>query len=255
MGTMFDTVDDPRHTFAGLAVEAVAAYGNGNFANFDAAKTEFPHAHHLKIDVNGQGIGNTGDFELGDMPTSRAGTWARDRIAAGVRRPVIYFSVSQWRPIMQSLRAAGIARSHVRIWTAHYTGRSHLCSANCGDFGVTGHADATQWASPQAPGTLPHGFAGRNIDLSLTASNFFGPPPAPPRFPGRTLRQPPVMTGGDVRTWQTQMASRGWPITPNGSYDADSEHICRQFQREKGIDVTGDVGPATWRAAWTAPVT
>jgi hypothetical protein len=85
---------------------------------------------------------------------------------------VIYFSVANWRTIMQSLHAAGVARSAVRIWTAHYTGHAHRCSSACG-FGVTGTADATQWASPSEPGTLPHQFAGRNVDVSVTADNFF----------------------------------------------------------------------------------
>ena len=178
MGTMFDTVDDPRRTFSGLTVEAVAAYGNGKFANHKAAKKEFPHAHVLEIDVNGQGIGNAGDFEEGDMAFSHAGSWAKGRIAAGVRRPVLYFSASNWRAIMQSLKDAGIRRRDVRIWTAHYTGKPHLCSSACG-FGITGRANATQWASPQAPGTLPARYSGRNIDVSKTAKNFFGGTPAP----------------------------------------------------------------------------
>ena len=172
MGTMFDTASDPRKTFAGLTVEAVAAYGNGKYANYEAARHAFPHVHALEIDVNGQGIGNAGDFEAGDMSYAHAGSWAKGRIHAGVHRPVVYFSVSNWEAIMQSLKAAGLARHDVRIWTAHYTGTRHLCSSTCG-FGVTGSADATQWASPQKPSTLHGPYAGRNIDVSMTAENFF----------------------------------------------------------------------------------
>src|SRR5437762_8364110 len=103
MGMMLDTVGDPRRTFSGLQFDAIAAYGNGKFANFKAAKSEFPHLKILEIDVNGQGIGNAGDFEAGDMAISHAGSWAKARISAGVQRPVIYFAVSNWRGIMQSL--------------------------------------------------------------------------------------------------------------------------------------------------------
>lgn len=173
MGTMLDTASDPAQTFAGLDVEAVAAYGNGNFANFKAAKKAFPHAHVLEIDVNGQGIGNVGDFEPGDMHPSKAGSWAKGRIKAGVHRPVIYFSASHWGEIMQSLKAAGVARKDVRIWTAHYTGTPHLCSPKCKNLGITGQADATQWGSADARGTLPKPYAGRNVDVSKTAPNFF----------------------------------------------------------------------------------
>jgi hypothetical protein len=259
MGTMFDTTDDPRGVFSGLTVEAVAAYGNGKYANHKAAKAEYPHAHVLEIDVSGQGIGDTGDFEAGDMPYQRAGGWAKERIKAGVKRPVIYFSVSNWQAIMQSLGSAGIARGDVRIWTAHYNGKPHLCSSACG-FGVKGTADATQWASPQAHGTLHPPYTGRNIDVSMTAENFFSGAPTPtstlaPPFPGRNLRQPPVMTGEDIHRWQAQMAHRGWRIEVSGAYDAASDHVCRQFQAEKGLGVDGVVGAKTWKATWSAPVT
>ncbi len=173
MGTMFDTVDDPQRTFAGLKVEAVAAYGNGKFDNFKAARRQFPDAHVIEVDVSGEGIGNCGDFEPGDMAHSSAGRWAKERIEAGVHRPIIYFSASHWGEIMQSLKAAGLSRKDVRIWTAHYTGKEHLCSPACKNLGVTGKADATQWGSPQAAGTLPAPYAGRNIDVSKTAPGFF----------------------------------------------------------------------------------
>ncbi len=173
MGTMFDTASDPGATFSGLSVEAVAAYGNGKFANYTRAKQQFPNAHVLQIDVSGQGIGDTGDFEPGDMRYSRAGSWAKERIRAGVKRPVLYFSVSHWQEVMASLREAGVSRNDVRIWTAHYNGRPHLCSAACG-FGITGTADATQWGSRDAHGTLPSRYAGRNIDVSMTADDFWG---------------------------------------------------------------------------------
>jgi hypothetical protein len=174
MGTMLDTADsDPARTFAGLEVEAVAAYGNGKYANFKAAKKAFPDIHVIEIDVNGEGIGNAGDFEAKDMLYSHAGKWAKERLVAGVHRPIVYFSASHWEEIMHSLKAAGVKRKDIRIWTAHYNGKSHLCSSSCG-FGITGHADATQWASPDGPGTLKPPYEKRNVDVSKTAPHFFG---------------------------------------------------------------------------------
>lgn len=174
MGTMFDTVGNPGEVFAGLDVQAVAAYGNGRFANYAEAKAEFPHVPVLEIDVSGQGIGDAGDFEAGDMPYGEAGRWAKGRMNAGVHRPVIYFSVSSWPAVKQSLEAEGIHPDEVRIWTAHYTGVPHLCSSECG-FGdkPTDHADATQWGSSGPPDTLPGEYRGRNLDVSETAPNFF----------------------------------------------------------------------------------
>ncbi|MCP2341346.1 CHAP domain-containing protein [Actinomadura rupiterrae] len=83
-----------------------------------------------------------------------------------------------------------------------------------------------------------------------------GPAPAPsggsaPAWPGRFLRQPPVMTGGDVRTWQQRMSDRGWNLAVDGAYGPGSESVCRRFQSEKSLEVDGVVGPLTWRAAWS----
>lgn len=58
-----------------------------------------------------------------------------------------------------------------------------------------------------------------------------------------------------VHTWQAQMARRGWKaVTQDGRYGPQSEQACRAFQAEKGLPVDGLVGPATWAATWTAPV-
>jgi len=59
----------------------------------------------------------------------------------------------------------------------------------------------------------------------------------------------------DVRTWQQQMSVRGWGISADGLYGDQSESVCRTFQAEKGLGVDGLVGPDTWSATWTAPIT
>jgi hypothetical protein len=83
-------------------------------------------------------------------------------------------------------------------------------------------------------------------------------PPAVPPFPGRVLAYTPgrpLMSGQDVRQWQQRMKARGWNITVDGVYGPKSRDIATAFQREKRLTVDGKVGPQTWRAAWTAPVT
>lgn len=82
-------------------------------------------------------------------------------------------------------------------------------------------------------------------------------PPAAkaPPWPGRYLKQPPIMRGDDVRRWQAQMRKRGWRLTVDGAYGPRSEQVCRAFQEEKGLAVDGVVGPVTWRQAWEAPIT
>ncbi|GAA4191842.1 hypothetical protein GCM10022252_32280 [Streptosporangium oxazolinicum] len=81
------------------------------------------------------------------------------------------------------------------------------------------------------------------------------PPEPHPSFPGRTLKQPPVMKGEDVRTWQRRMRDRGWAIDVDGLYGPGSSEVCRKFQKEKDLPVTGAVDRATWDAAWQEPVT
>lgn len=86
------------------------------------------------------------------------------------------------------------------------------------------------------------------------------PPPAPrpaaPAWPGRYLRAAATtMHGEDVRAWQQRMHDRGWRIDVDGWYGPASAAVARAFQTEKGLATDGIVGPATWAAAWTAPVT
>jgi hypothetical protein len=59
----------------------------------------------------------------------------------------------------------------------------------------------------------------------------------------------------NVAIWQTQMAARGWTIAVDGRYGPQSADVCEAFQQEKGLTADGLVGPVTWEATWTAPVT
>lgn len=58
----------------------------------------------------------------------------------------------------------------------------------------------------------------------------------------------------DVRTWQEQMAWRGWAIGVDGIYGPQSELICKDFQECRHIDADGQVGPVTWEASWETAV-
>lgn len=89
-----------------------------------------------------------------------------------------------------------------------------------------------------------------------------GPEPAPapqpqpdyvPAWPGVLLENP--HTGDGTAQWQQQMSNRGWTIAVDNEYGDESEKVCRQFQEEKNLVVDGIVGPITWDAAWSLPVT
>ena len=116
---------------------------------------------------------------------------------------------------------------------------------------VRGHRD---FISTSCPGSVIY----KQVkDGTLTGSSSGGvqKPPAVVKWPGRVLRQPPLMEGTDVRQWQQKMRARGWSIDVDGWYGSDSEAICRAFQKEKKLKVTGDVDKVTWEATWKAPVT
>lgn len=59
----------------------------------------------------------------------------------------------------------------------------------------------------------------------------------------------------DLRRWQQRMHDRGWKITPDGYYGAETAGVAHDFQVEKHLGVDSLIGPQTWAAAWTAPVT
>jgi hypothetical protein len=89
------------------------------------------------------------------------------------------------------------------------------------------------------------------------------PATAPP-FPGRVLRfeadKVAVLQGADVLAWQRQMRARGWTLTVDGSYTAESAEVCRKFQEDSTahgwpLDDDGKVGAHTWRATFERPVT
>ena len=66
------------------------------------------------------------------------------------------------------------------------------------------------------------------------------------RLPGREpgeRRKPPL----DLR--------RGWRVVIDGYYGPKSVEVATKFQREKHLKADGLLGPDTFQAAWTAPIT
>jgi peptidoglycan hydrolase-like protein with peptidoglycan-binding domain len=76
---------------------------------------------------------------------------------------------------------------------------------------------------------------------------------AVPRFPGLLARGG---KGAGVRALQTRLRERGWrQVVVDGDFGPATEKVVRAFQKDKGLEVDGQVGPKTWAALWTAPIT
>lgn len=164
--TMYDSID-----VAQIPRDAVAAAGyvNGRWPTFSRLG---PHKHRLSIAVSASANAECLDVEKGDATISQAPAWVKRQLKRGVKRPVVYTSVSRAPALLRALSDAGIRVKRakirrwlgpqIRLWTAHYTFHPHICSKECGFGDIT--ADATQY----------HDHAlGKNLDASLVSPTFF----------------------------------------------------------------------------------
>ena len=168
--------------------EAVAGYVNGRYKTWPAVVAGWPNAHKLSIAVSSAADAMCLDVEPGDATNQVAAGWFKRQ--KGVK-PVFYTSVSNAAALIKALAQAGIMRGQYRLWTAHYTGKEHLCNAKCG-FGNF-QADATQFED--RVGNV-------SLDKSLLSDTFFGKPspkpipkpkPKPVPVPPKPVPPPPVV--------------------------------------------------------------
>lgn len=141
---------------------AAAGYVGGHWATWTELKAKFPLKKLLSIAVNASEDAACLDVENGDAVPADVPAWVQRQQRRGIKRPVVYSSVSEWPAIFSVLKAHGIKRSQIRVWTAHYTYKPHRCSPLCG-FGFWTRADATQFTD--------HAL-GKNLDASLCAPDF-----------------------------------------------------------------------------------
>lgn len=126
-----------------------------------------------------------------------------------------------------------------------------------------GFDDPSPWAflggiapPPPPPGGAPA--------FPLPPGFYFGPRSGPRESISGMARD------GSDRQWrpalqkfQQRMLDRGWKMPrfgADGMYgetlqDSEVGQVVLAFQREKGLGVDGLIGPQTWAAAWTAPIT
>lgn len=72
-----------------------------------------------------------------------------------------------------------------------------------------------------------------------------------PTWPGRVLKlADPMMSGEDVKVWQSKLKLRGWDIGVDGVFGKQSNAVCAGFQEATGLASSGKVDRATWEMTW-----
>jgi hypothetical protein len=159
--TMYDSIEIGQIP---KGAHAVAGYVGGKWPTFSSLVTAFPRARRLSIAINASEDADCLDIEPGDATVEQAAMWVRRQLSKGTKRPCVYASASQVDGLVVALEAAGIDRSRVRIWSAHYGRGRHLCGPHtCGEVRST-NVDATQYDDRAL---------NRNLDASVLRRSFF----------------------------------------------------------------------------------
>lgn len=118
--TMYDavTVSDLPKT-----ATLIAGYVDGQFANVNTMRQQFPNATIVDIAVfPTTNNGHVLDVETGDATPTQAPGWAKMRRSAGID-PTIYCNKSTWQAVQNAFTATGEPQPH--YWIADWTGQPH----------------------------------------------------------------------------------------------------------------------------------
>lgn len=246
MITMFDSVTNSLLP-AGFAY---AAYTDGKFANTSQIRARFPHASILTIAVFARDDADCLDVETGDATPAQAAGWVTRQLARGIKRPCLYASASVMPQILSAMKAAGVSRNLLRLWSAHYTFQPHICGpATCREMPIS--ADGTQFTDRAR---------GVNLDQSLLLDDFFGKALTSLEsivndFPVLTLPPAgqPFMSDADFPHWYIRRAQlildgiyglyKG-PI--DGIYGTATAAAVKALQGQLKLAEDSTCGPVTW---------
>ena len=170
---MYDTIYNDQFPPGAAAYAAYVDGSIGDQPNYAFIVSKFPKAKHLSISLFGNNA-DALDVESGAATASQVPSWCATQRKRGITRPCVYASASTMNSeILSTLSNAGIARSTVRLWTAHYDVGQHICGpGTCGALSV--NADGTQWT----PNAVVDGKT-LVLDQSLLLENFFTTPDPP----------------------------------------------------------------------------
>lgn len=226
-----------------LNATLVAGYVDGRYANADAMRKRLPRARIVPITVLGTNHAAVVDIETGDC-TPVSGVRAIKRGTAHTA----YCNLSTLPAVLAQFDRQKVSR-RTPVWTAHYTGKPHLCDDAC--FRAAGielpfapNVVATQYAD--------HGPHGEHVDMSLVAGHWPGVDPAPslPTFTYRRLLRR-GMVGTDVVQLKRRLRALGYHPRWMGvgpRFSRGLEVAVREFQLNHHLVVDGIVGPITAKA-------
>jgi N-acetyl-anhydromuramyl-L-alanine amidase AmpD len=152
---------------------------------------------------------------------------------------------------------------------AHTTHGTKLQVTNNPDGeGVIGHGQLGVGGGnhPDCPGAPILAQRQAIVDRALVILGQNPPSPTPqsghPAYPGYIILYTPGVEpryDHNVKVWQQRMRDRGWVISVDGYYGPKSETVCMAFQKDSTmhhwyLQLDGELGPETWRAAWERPI-
>jgi hypothetical protein len=198
---MYDAVNVSNLPAGG---DCYAGYVNGKWPTYAAVRAKYPGLPVLSISVFSAGDADCLDVETGDATAADCPEWVRRQQIRGVHQPVLYTFQSNLGAVMAALNGAGIPRSAVRLWSAHWGAGQHICSPTACRAAAT--CDGTQWDS------------NNNYDTSLLVGSFFTAPqtaqPAQPAGQPAPAAEDNVVklisTPGDLGIYATDGTYRHW---------------------------------------------
>ena len=259
-----DWIPSPNYSDRGSGVRLVVihtAEGSRTYQSLGAYfQGDVGVSSHVGIDDT---AGRIGEYVPADGPGSKAWTQANANPYSVAAELCAFaaWTAAEWdaHPVMLENCAAWIAEECGRF-AIPLVGPLTASEAQGGAAGVCDHASlgASGGGHWDVGSSFPWGRVMEMAGGKPSSPGAAQPPsssaggPAPP-FPGTLLIN--FTAGAGTAQWQGQMAARGWTIAVDDLYGGESEGVARQFQAEKGLAVDGIVGPDTWAAAWTAPIT
>ena len=223
---MYDSIDLSQIP---ASAPAAAGYVNGRWPTFARLRGQFPHALLLSIAVTAGFNADCLDIETGDATPADAAAWYERQKSRGVTRPCLYASASMMESgVVPVLRAAGVDRAAVRLWSAHYTGTPHICGpATCRAMSIS--ADGTQWTNRAA---------GRDLDESLLVADFFAVP-APAPVPPKPAPPAPAPVPPSIPAWQEAIMNK-LPVLQEGDADHPGT-VCYVHRMQALIKAVGEI--------------